>query len=44
MCCIGGVYTGDRWLRIILLEDSLRVICSENGAKDTPRIESLGDE
>lgn len=41
MCCNGSVYTGDRWLRIILLEDGLRVICSENGPKDNPRIESL---
>jgi transposase InsO family protein len=36
-----SVYTSYRWLRAILLEDSMRVSYSENGAKDNPWIESL---
>jgi transposase InsO family protein len=36
-----SVYTSYRWLRAILLEDSMRVSYSEKGAKGNPWIESL---
>jgi transposase InsO family protein len=36
-----SVYTSYQWLRTILLEDSMRVSYSENGAKGNPWIESL---
>ena len=36
-----SVYTSYRWLRVILLDDGLRVSYSENGAKGNPWIESL---